>query len=749
VAQPAPALTPPPATATGLDRFAERRPPRDLEALFRPRRVAIVGASDTSGRGNYLIESLRFLGFRGDVYPVNPSRREIWGLPCYPSLEDVPERPDHAVILVGKERVAGVVETCGRLGVRAATVIASGYAENAESGGERLQADLTEMTRRHGIALCGPNCQGVIDRAGRAAPYAGPIDSPILPGKIAVISQSGGNASSLITSAYDRHVGLTHVVSCGNEADLDLCDYLDYLLDDRRVGAFCLFIETIRDPLRFLELAGRAMEAHKPIIAVKVGRSAAAREAALAHTGAFAGHAEFDDAFLATAGVLRASSLDDAIDRCIVFDQLPRRRWPRGARIGMTTIGGGAAGLSADLAAAAGLEVLPIGPELRGRLAAELPGSAGAHNPVDLPGATLTADPKATTRYVQAWAAAPEVDSLVFAVRLARESRLATLEPVLAAAREVNKPVIICSPTVQAFPAGAHRFIAGSGAVLVYGLDRTFAALSAATEYARYRRRGRRRSPEPWLLPARLGQQLMAERGQSRRAASPEVTAALIEAVGLRVARHAYARDPDAAGKAADELGYPVALKIADADLAPHKTELAGVALGLRDSATVATAARRMQARFPGALLLVQEMIVGAFELFLGSSDQGHGYPPLVVAGAGGIVLEAVGDVATAIAPVSLAGARRQLGRLRSHRVMAGFRGRPGNDIEAAAEALVGLSRLAATLAGTVAEIDINPLLVNPRRGGATVVDAVVVYARSTGEREIPRTAERIRAEGA
>jgi acyl-CoA synthetase (NDP forming) len=255
-----------------------------------------VGASDTSGRGNMLITSLRQVGFPGDIYPVNPSRDRIWDLRCYPRLQDLPERPDLAMLLVRPELVLGMIEDCGALGVGAAVVVAGGFAETGEDRGLELQRRLVETARRHGVVVCGPNCQGVIDREASVAAYAGPVDAPLLPGGVAVISQSGGNASSLITTAFDRHVGLSHVVSSGNEADLDLCDYLDHLHLDPAVKAFILFAETIRDPERLLALAGRASQLGKPIVIVKVGRSAAGRTAANAHTGAFVGGTQFDDA---------------------------------------------------------------------------------------------------------------------------------------------------------------------------------------------------------------------------------------------------------------------------------------------------------------------------------------------------------------------------------------------------------------------------------------------------------------------
>jgi len=354
-----------------------------MRALLHPRRIAIVGASPKRGFANTIQRRLVDCGYEGEIFPVNPNYDEILGLPCYPSLEAIPDGADLAVVVVPSRLIPGVLESCERAGVGAVNIITSGFAEKQEdeTGPERQRA-IRDFARRTGIRVVGPNCLGNISVPNRMVASSGAYPR-LNRGPIALALQSGLLAYSLILPAHDRGIGFTYVVTLGNEADIDVVDMIRYYLDDEETRVIGCFVEQFRRPERLLEMAERAADLGKPIVVLKVGRSEAGRRAALAHTGSLVGSDEIVDAVMRQYGIIRVYSLDEMIETLALFHA---RRRPAGSGVGIAVVSGGAAGLIADLGADVVVEFPSLAPETVEKMNAVIPEYGTVGNPLDYTG---------------------------------------------------------------------------------------------------------------------------------------------------------------------------------------------------------------------------------------------------------------------------------------------------------------------------------------------------------------------------
>jgi acetyltransferase len=710
----------------------------------------LVGATERIGFAKQAYQNLDHFQYSGDIYVVNPTIESIWGRTSYPNLKSLPSTPDLALVFVGRDRAFEVVEECASVGVRAVVLIASGYADYSDSHGSVLQSDLSTFVLRHRILLCGPNCLGIINRRAGIAAYCGPSYVESMPGNLAIVSQSGGNTSWLMQAAYDRHLGISYAISSGNEAGLDLCDYMEFLVADSSTSALCLYIETIRNPRRFLEVAQEAYRRQKPIIAIKVGHSAQARRAALAHTGSFSGPDEYVDALFERSGVLRATDLDDAMDKCILFCQLPRHLWPKGRRFGIFAIGGGLATLTADLAAEHEIDLPPYPEHFASDLRTVSPKTVAIENPIEVPGITAGSSDRQSTstslisRYVKGCLVDAEFDGVLVACGLTDPSSsgrfLAALEESVV---QIKKPVILCQPAVKAIPESWQQYMSSSSLALVEGLSRCFVSLKAVVEYREKRKSssglGRRTATNPALAMAHavevqaIRNEMEGEVADGRRIASHTITESLLAAYGFNVVSQALVSTVDMALKSAGDFGYPVVAKFANSDLTSHKTDVGGVYVNLRDAAELRRAVKKLlgKAKSIGESsceIVVQEMLFDCMEIYLGASTTGYGYPPAVLVGSGGIAVEVMGDVVMRLAPLNQSSAGRMVRTLRSHRLMTGLRGTARFDVGALADALVRLSTLVLDFEGLIGEMDINPGMLFRQGKGMKVVDAIVTY---------------------
>jgi acyl-CoA synthetase (NDP forming) len=722
--------------------------PIDLRPLFAPRSIAVVGASPRSWIAHTVRDNLRVMGSATRCHFVNPKYEELHDQPCYPSLEALPERPDVAIVALNPLRAASVTADAAAAGIPAVIIPGGGVVEGGEAAAA-MQADVARIAREHGLALVGPNCMGIIDLTSNAATYIGDV-SPYLPrGGVAGIAQSGSVTDAFVHSG--SRVGFSRIISCGSEVVLDICDYLAYCLDDPETTSVILFVEGFKRPELFLALADRALELGKPIMAVKVGRSAQARVAAIAHSGSLAGEARATDAALDAAGVIRCRDLDELLETAELVEGMRRtgRRVGRG-RTGVVTVSTGEGSLIADLAPQTGVDLPPIPAEARARIMAALPTMGYVGNPLDPWGA---ADPP--TAYGASFAAMAEsgaYDVLVlvhdFPYRSA-PSEVATANDVtyqlLAATRSRLEilPVYV-SLTSGEPPPETKRVLDedGEGAPLLRGTLEAFRAIALVAEWeARHARRlvrGPRRDDWPSMAqrPPSYGsdaEQLIEAHGALTTLPELESLVLLREA-GLMVVDAIAVRDPAGAVAAARQIHGPVALKI-DATGLAHKSDIGGVALGLEGDAAVESAALQLleAGRRSGQTvrgLLVEPMAPAGIELILGLRRDAQ-FGPIVLAGLGGTLAEVLDDVSVRLAPIDLEDAKQMLDGLRGAGLLDGARGRPGIDRAAVAAMLVALARLGMDRQD-LHEVDLNPVIASET--GAVAVDALVVLRGSSDD---------------
>jgi len=684
------------------------------DALFSPRSVAIVGQSDdatkTAGRP---LKFLRRIGYAGRVYPINPRRETVLGERAWPALAALPEAPEHAYIVTSTEAAVAAVEECGALGVKVATVLADGFAEAGAEGIAR-ETRLRETCARTGIRIVGPSSLGVVDLRTRVMLTANAAfdEKDFLLGRIFAASHSGSMIGALMSRGKARGTGFAGFVSVGNEVDLSLGEICAATLDDPDIDGYMLFLETMRHADTLRRFALSAAERGKPIIAYKLGRSDAARELAVSHTGALAGEDDIADQFLKSCGIARVDTLEGLIEGLPLLSRVPVAARGGRKRVGVVTTTAGGATMVVDPLASRGVTIEPASAATLARLAA-----AG----IEIKPARLVDLTIAGARYQTMKAAldiltsAPEFD-LVLAVigSSARSQPETTVRPIIdsaGAARPLAAFLVPDAPQALAMlsRAGVPNFRTPEACA-----DAIAAALS-------------RQPPRP--LPARTA----APAASSGPMLDELAAGALLDRLGIARAP-SVALEVDIARVPSLPFAYPVAVKVLCAEIA-HKTDVGGVALGVADGDALLAAIRKIATtvaeRTPDARVtrvLVQPMASGLGEVLLGyrvDPDVGA----LIMVAAGGVLTEIARDRSLRLAPIDLATAREMIAEVRSLTALAGYRGRPAGDLDALAHAIVALSRLADD--ANIAEAEINPLIVRPAGEGVVAVDALVKLARN------------------
>ena len=682
------------------------------DALFSPRSVAIVGQSDDASKAaGRPLKFLRRIGYAGRVYPINPRRETVLGERAWPALAALPEPPEHAYIVTSTEAAMAAVEECGALGVKVATVLADGFAEAGAEGMAR-ETRLRETCARTGIRIVGPSSLGVVDLRTRVMLTANAAfdekDFPL--GRIFAASHSGSMIGALMSRGKARGTGFAGFVSVGNEVDLSLGEICAATLDDPDIDGYMLFLETMRHADTLRRFALSAAERGKPIIAYKLGRSDAARELAVSHTGALAGEDDVADQFLRSCGIARVDTLEGLIEGLPLLSRVPAAARGGRKRVGVVTTTAGGATMVVDPLASRGVTVEPASTATLARLAA-----AGIEvKPARLVDLTIAGARYETMKAtLDILTAAPEFD-LVLAVigSSARSQPEITVRPIIdsaGAARPLAAFVVPDAPEALAMlsHAGVPNFRTPEACA-----DAIAAALS-------------RQPPRP--LPARSAA-LVASNGP----VLDELAAgALLDRLGIARAP-SIALEVGIARAPPLPFAYPVAVKVLCAEIA-HKTDVGGVALGVADGEALLAAIQKVAAtvakRRPGtrlARVLVQPMVSGLGEVLLGYRvDRDVG--ALIMVAAGGVLTEIARDRSLRLAPIDLATAHEMIAEVRTLIALAGYRGRPAGDLDALAHAIVALSRLADD--ASIAEAEINPLIVRPAGEGVVAVDALVKLA--------------------
>ena len=683
--------------------------------LFAPVSVAIVGQSDdprkTAGRP---LKFLRRMGYAGRVYPINSRREQVLGERAWPSLAALPEIPDHAYIVTPTEAAVEAVEECGRLGVKVATVLADGFAETGREGQVR-ESRLRETCARTGIRLVGPSSLGVVDLRSKAMLTANAaFDEPDLPaGRIFAASHSGSLIGALLSRGKGRGVGFAGLVSVGNEVDLSLGEICATTLDDPGIDGYMLFLETMRHAETLRRFALAAAQRGKPIIAYKLGRSAAARELAVSHTGALAGEDDVADVFLKACGIARVDTLDALIEGLPLLARVPVATRGGRRRVGVVTTTAGGATMVIDPLASRGVTIDPASAATLARLA----GAGIEVKPARLVDLTIAGARYQTMKAtLDILLAAPEFD-LVLAVvgSSARAQPEMTVRPIIDSAGAGKPLAAFLAPDAPEALAALSR----AGVPNFRTPEACADAIAAALA---------RRTPQPYSPSSSQDADASLRAGRDGTMLDELAAGARLERLGIARAP-SVALDADIAQAPPLPFPFPVAVKLLSAEIA-HKSDIGGVVLGVADGgallAAIGAIRTNVAERTPGARVarvLVQPMVAGLGEVLLGYRvDRDVG--PLVMLAAGGVLTEIERDRSLRLAPVDLAGARDMIAEVRGLTALTGYRGKPKGDLEALAHAVVAISRLAED--AVVAEAEINPLIVRPAGEGVVAVDALV-----------------------
>ena len=695
-----------------------------LDTFFRPQSVAVIGASrDPEKLGYAVLANLEKGGYRGRLYPVNPKASEILGLPAYPSVLDIPDPVDLAVVVIPYRFVPAVLEQCGQKGVPAVVVISAGFREAGREGLER-ERELVEIARKYDLRIIGPNCLGVIDTA---TPLNATFAAGMPPaGPIAFMSQSGALGTAVLDMAMAGRIGFSKFASLGNKADVSEIDLLEAWGDDSESRVILIYVEGLPDGQKFMQVA-RKVTRDKPVVAIKSGVTKSGSRAVSSHTGSLAGSEAAYKAAFQQAGVIRAASMEALFDYARAFAYQPLLK---GDRIGIVTNAGGPGILATDALEHADLEIPRLARETMEALEDYLPGAASAANPVDVLGDALADRYEHATRLVLA---DPNVDGLIVIVTPQAMTEIEkTAHVVGQMAQETDKPILGCFM-------GEARIEAGVKVLRQYGVpnypfpERAAAALAAMSAYRREREQPIFEVKECSVCMLPVRELFDHVRAEGRVSVGEAEAREVLKAYGFPIPQSRLAKTPEEAVEIAEEIGYPVVLKIASPDIL-HKTDVGGVKLNVGTPDDVRDAfdliVYRAGRYVPGARIwgcLVQQMVPGGREVLVGMSRDPQ-FGPLVGFGLGGIYVEALKDIAFRIAPFGRQEAEEMMREIRSYPLLEGVRGEPPADHEAMVDALLRVSQLVTDFPEIV-ELDINPLMVFDEGHGAIAIDMRLVLA--------------------
>ncbi|WP_298752840.1 acetate--CoA ligase family protein [uncultured Serinicoccus sp.] len=699
-----------------------------IQDLIHAQSVTIIGASNdglkASGR------TLRYLqkyGYTGSVYPVNPTRDTVQGLPSYSSVADLPEVPDLAVIVLPATAVNDAVRACGAHGIRTAIIFASGYAEMGADGA-RAQEELLSTAREAGVRLLGPNCVGAVGGpTNLTAAFMTGLDQErfsLADDGIAFVSQSGAMGAFILNTAQSTSLGVGRFLSTGNEADITISDAIEGLAEDATTTAILGYIEGIRDPESFRRALSRAQTRGVPVALMKVGRSERGAAAAQSHTGALAGQDSVYDALFRQYGVHRAESIDHLLDLGRIMASKPR---PQGNRISIVTLSGGAGVLMTDVAQEVGLQVPRWNDEWAARMATELPAFAAVRNPIDTTG-VVASDHTVLTRAARVCLDHPETDTVVVMLGNMEREEEAICTALAELADTSSKPIIVIWVGGSGRP---QELLSGHG---IPTFSEPVRALHALAAVANTRRQGAEPSREHTgderadsVKPPNSSLQATATVAALDEVASKE----LLAEAGVPTVMEHEVLDAQGAQMAAKQIGYPVVVKLLSAEVA-HKSDLGFVHIGLRTAeevraAALAIAERAERLGIQDRRIVVQQMVDVQAELILGMARD-PGFGPLVLLGMGGVLTELDPDVQLRLPPLKEEDARSMIDSLRTGALLRGARGRSPVDEHALVQIVLSFSEWVEENWEEYDSIDINPL-VGDAQGRLVAVDALVVPA--------------------
>ncbi len=718
----------------------------NIDVIFSPRSVAVLGASTTKGKVGYdIFANIINGGYTGSIYPINPVADSILGRKAYKSILDVPDKSiDLAVIILPPKIALKSIEECIKKGVRGVIIVSAGFREVGPQGRE-IEDRIVAMCRVAGIRLVGPNCLGVINPAASVRLNASFSVRMPQPGNISFVSQSGALCTAVLDFAADRDFGFSKFISIGNKAELDELDILRYLHDDVDTDVIMVYLEELRQGPEFIEAVKEITSGSrpKPILAIKSGRTSAGALAAASHTGALAGSEAVYDAIFKQSGIIRCNTIDELFDFANAFAYKKRsplgkivRKIPRGNKVAIVTNAGGPGILATDMTVSSGLELAKFSPETIEALASHLPATANIHNPVDVIGDA------ACDRYQNALFAVindENVDgALVILTPQSMTDALGTAEAVVNIAQRSNKPILCCFMGVVDVSGGV-RFLQEHGYPVYRFPENAANAFGALYRYSKWLAR-------PQLAPLQLSHDVKKASDIIQSCLNSGHTRLgelfgndLLACYGFNVLPARIGTTAQEALSIAVEMGLPVVMKIVSPQIL-HKSDAGGVIVGLNTEAGVLAAFDKIitnaakydpNARIDG--VLVVKMAPSGEEVILGATR----YPvfgPLLMFGTGGIFVEVFKDVEFGLAPINRGDARNMIRGIKGFKLLQGFRGKPVADILALEMMLLNLSAMVMNHP-EIKEIDINPLLVHEEGKGTTVADCRIILEPQKAEK--------------
>lgn len=696
----------------------------DLLPLFAPRSIAVIGASPRAGSfGGRTVENLA--GYDGALYLVNEKYQQIGDRPCYASLVDLPEVPDLAVLTTPAASTEALLEDCIAAGVPAVMVYASGFSEVATDAGRAMQARLAARAAEAGVRLLGPNCVGLLNyTSGARITFAGTPEGRLEGGPaIGLICQSGALGFALV-QAMERGVGFSHVLSCGNSADVDVADWVAALADEPSCSAIACAFEGVADPLKFLAAAKIAWARNKPLVVYKMAVGEEGAAAAMSHTASLAGSAELWQALFDKGGAVAVEDFDALIETAWFFAKAPE---PTAEGAAMLSGSGGAAIMSSDFAEIAGVPMPQPGPEALERLKALLPPFVPARNPCDVTAGVIN-DMETLLSCADALLGDPAYGALIYGYAYAYETATARQPHLSALAARHGKPIVYVWLTQLLEGPGSAEAESDPNVMVFRSMRRAFDTLRVWADRGARRARGEAAIAAPEVAGRDAAEAILA--GASGRALGERASKQILAAYGVAVPGERLVTDASGAVAAAEAFGTPLAMKVDSPDIL-HKSDAGGVVLGVEGGPEARAAYEQImaacRAAYPEARIdgvLMQEMVPQGLELIAGFRNA-EGFGPVLTVGLGGVLTEVLGDTVSALAPVGEAEAERMLRRLRGARLLDGYRGAPPVPVTQIARVVAALSQIAMDFPDRLAEFDVNPLICLPDR--VVAVDGLAV----------------------
>jgi acetyltransferase len=676
-----------------------------LDALFKPKAVAIIGASTKDlSIGNVIIKNLQEYGYQGKIYPINPSAPEVRGLKAYPSLSEVPGEIDLAHIIIPAPMVPQAIEDCGLKGIKAAVINSAGFSELGEEGA-RIQEAFLAKARQYGVRVFGPNCQGIINTDPALKAYCNFTFTYPKPGGISVVALSGGVGALIMQGLFDLGVGMRMYASNGNASDISISEIMRYYGQDAGTRAIVLYTEGFADPQEFLDTA-REVARLKPVLAMKAGRTEQGAKAASSHTGSLAGVDIATELIFAKTGILSFHDEEAMARAAMAFATQPI---PAGNRVGIITNTGGPAVIATDVLVAAGLQVPKLSAASIERLKATQVPEAALENPIDV---IATAGGQQFRAALDVLLDEEGVDSIYLNFVTAPFTDTQGVAREIAAVSQLARKPIVCNfmtDLSQTRYQETHRILQEGGVPCYANPTAAAHALAALIHYGQLRQRNIG-VPDHFanVFPNRAASIFQGAQAAGRTILSAFEVYSILEAYGIPVADWAVVEDPEAASEAAARIGYPVVLKV-DSEELDHKSDAGGVAINVKDEAEVRATIKDMQARLGAKKYLVQKFLPGGRELIIGASTS-RGLGHLLMFGLGGIYVEILKDVVFKIAPVTEVEAQEMLSSLKTSALLDGVRGQKGVNKPAVVELIQRVSQLLTDFP-MIDEMDLNPVM--------------------------------------